>query len=234
MAIRSKRLPVSEANGHQFVNNEAEVNVFNGEMFPAGFPFGGCRICGQHPTYEVVEEAAHVQEPCSHPDGITTTITLSVPSGRLLVSDNLRPVYNWGDDALVDYNCVLGRDRAIKVMAAIGCAFGPASDRSLGLYRTEQDRYIIATPWIDFDNDETPSIPEETCMAQICTDIWSYALADYEHWLSMGGDPETLDSGDTVVNVTPGTYQFVHHSGERGFDVDSEGTVIFAHVDRIA
>jgi hypothetical protein len=122
----NKRLPVSEANGHQFVNNEAEVHVFNGEMFPAGFPLGGCRICGQHPTYEVIEGAAHVQEPCSHPDGITTTITLSVPSGKLLVSDNLRPVYN-----------------------------------------------------------------------------------------------------------TPGTYQFVH-SGERGFDVDSEETVIFAHVDRIA
>lgn len=144
------------------------------------------------------------------------------------------PRIQLGGDALVDYNCVLGRARAITAMAAIGCAFGPASDRSLGLYGTEPDRYIIATPWINFDNDETLSIPEETCLAHICTDIWSYAIADYEHWLSMGGDPETLDSGDTIVNVTPGTYQFVHHSGERGFDVDSGGTVIFAHVERIA
>jgi hypothetical protein len=60
------------------------------------------------------------------------------------------------------------------------------------------------------------------------------AAADYEYWLSMGGDPETLDSGDTVVHVTPGTYQFVHHSGERGFDIDSDETVIFAHVERMA
>ncbi|MGW7316317.1 hypothetical protein [Streptomyces sp. NPDC054865] len=234
MKIENVNLPIASANGHLFARNEAQVSVVDGETFPMGFPFGGCKVCGQHPAYEVFEEAAYVHEPCSHPDGITTTITLNVPSGKLLVSDNLRPVYNWRDDPLVDYDCVLGRARAITAMAAIGCAFGPASDRSLGLYRTEPDRYVIATPWIDFDNDETPSIPEETCLAHICTDIWSYAIADYEHWLSMGGDPETLDSGDTIVNVTPGTYQFVHHSGERVFDVDKDETVIFAHVERVA
>lgn len=234
MKIENVNLPVTTTNGHLFVNNEARVHVVDGETFPAGFPFGGCQICGQHPKYQVIEDAAHVQAPCPHPDGITTTINLSVPSGKLLVSDNLRPVYDWTDDSLLHYDSVLGRARAIEAMAAIGCAFGPASDRSLGLYRTEPDRYIIATPWIDFDNDEAPSIPEDTRLADICTDVWAYSIADYEDWISKGGDPETLDGGDTIVNVTPGTYQFVHHSGERGFDFDVDETVIYAHVERIA
>ncbi|MEU1827445.1 hypothetical protein ABZ502_34165 [Streptomyces abikoensis] len=234
MKIESVNLPVKEAKGHLFVNNEAQVYVVDGETFPAGFPFGGCQICGQHPSYQVMGDAAHVQEPCPHPDGITTTITLSVPSGKLLVSDDLRPVYNWPDDSPLHYNSVLGRARAIESMAAIGCAYGPASDRSLGLYRTDPDRYIIATPWIDFDNDETPSIPEDTLLADMCTDVWAYSIADYEHWILKGGDPETLDQGDTIVNVTPGTYRFIHHSGERGFDLDVDETVIFAHVEQIA
>lgn len=32
----------------------------------------------------------------------------------------------------------------------------------------------------------------------------------------------------------PGTYQFIHHSGKRGFDRDAAETVTFAHVERIA
>jgi hypothetical protein len=51
---------------------------------------------------------------------------------------------------------------------------------------------------------------------------------------SEGRDPGKLGWSATVADITPGTYQFTHHSGERGFDRDVAETVIFAHFERIA
>lgn len=235
--LRVKRfeLPVKESAGHQFGRAEAEVIQFGDEEpMVSSFPFGGCQVCDTRPKAKVIGDAIHVEDPCLYPDGITTKITLAVPSGKLLVSDDLRPVYNWSREDLACYNTTLGQAQAIEAMAAIGCAYGPASNCSLGLYRTGQDRYIVASPSIDFDNDEVQSPPEETRMAHICTDLWAYSIADFEHWRSNGGDPESLDWGDTVVTVPPGVYQFTHHSGERSFDADSGETVVFADIERIA
>jgi hypothetical protein len=33
--------------------------------------------------------------------------------------------------------------------------------------------------------------------------------------------------------VEPGTYEFTHHTGERGFDQWAKGTIVFAHIQKI-
>ncbi|MCZ1021106.1 hypothetical protein [Streptomyces noursei] len=182
--------------------------------------------------FRVVEDAVEVVDPCPYPDGITTTITLDVPSGKLLVTDDLRPVFNWDDNVIADYNTVLGQAQAVEAMAAVGCAYGPVGNSCPGLYRTGPDSYIIASP--RYDDDDNPSIPESTRLAGICTNLWAYSLADFEHWKAKGGDPAELGWTGTVVDVPPGAYRFTHHSGERGFDSDSLETVIFAHIECVA
>ncbi|ATM24778.1 hypothetical protein SMD44_p10279 (plasmid) [Streptomyces alboflavus] len=119
----------------------------------------------------------------------------------------------------------------MKAMAAIGCAFGPVL-HGVNLYRTGPDSYVVANPTLDEYGD--PVVPGATHVASICTDLWAYSIADFEHWKSRGGDPSKLGWSDTVVDVTSGVYQFTNHQGERGFEADSAETVIFAHVERIA
>ncbi len=102
------------------------------------------------------------------------------------------------------------------------------------LYRTGEDRYVIASPGYDQDDDQEELPPGWTLLAGLITDLWAYALADYEHWRSRGGDPDSLDWGDTVTDVTPGSYQVTSHGGERGFDTHATGTVIFAHIGQIS
>ncbi|MER0477075.1 hypothetical protein ABR737_01650 [Streptomyces sp. Edi2] len=232
MDIEMLHLPLKAKNGHWLPDNaEVEAARLNGELFIAGStPI--CRSCGIHPSTRVAGDVAEVKDPCPHPDGITTEITIDVPSGKLLVTDDLRPVYNWDDDTMASYESALGKAQAVKAMAAIGCAFGPASNCGLGLYRTGPDSYIIASPRAD--DEDNPSLPESTRLAGICTDLWAYSIADFQAWKSRGGDPANLGWSDTVVDVPPGTYQFVHHSGERGFDLDAAETVTFAHVQRIS
>ncbi|GGS85211.1 hypothetical protein GCM10010156_49780 [Planobispora rosea] len=230
--MRVETLPL-EANGH-LISRKSQVKVlrpFDGEKPLILSAEYCCAVCGAWPTFAITKDTVRVQEPCPYPDGITTTITLAVPSGKLLVTDDLRPVYDWNDESFASYNTALGKAQAIEAMAAIGCAYGPTSNCGLGLYRTGPDSYIIATA--SLDEADNPSPPDSACLASICTDLWAYSCADFEHWKARGGDPGTLDWSDTVVDVAPGTYRFIHHSGERGFDRDAIGTVIWAHVERI-
>ncbi|MFD7661234.1 hypothetical protein [Streptomyces sp. NPDC059788] len=226
-----ERLPL-HANGH-LISRKAEVEVLRldgREPYVSGTACS-CAVCDRQPVFRLTDSAVHVQEPCPYPDSITTKITIDVPSGKLLVTDDLRPVFNWDDNVIASYNSALGQAQAVEAMAAVGCAYGPVGNSCPGLYCTAPDSYVIASP--RYDDDDMPSLPESIHLAAICTDLWAYSIADLDHWKSQGGDPSALGWSGTVVDVPAGAYRFIHHSGERGFDRDGEETVTFAHVERI-
>jgi hypothetical protein len=225
------KLPLN-AKGHQFFYGD-EVRVLRSDngVGPLVIDIAYCAACGEYPEFQIAQDAVTVQEPCPYPNGITTSITLDVPSGKLVVTDDLRPTYDWDSAAFADYNTAQGQAQVVRAMAAIGCAYGPVSNSCPGLYRTGPDTYVIANP--DFE-EESPSLSDDTLLAGICTDLWAYSIADFEHWTSRGGTVEKLNGAETIVEVRPGTYRFTHHSGERGFDAHAPETVIFAHVERIA
>ncbi|WP_328372988.1 hypothetical protein OG800_49460 (plasmid) [Streptomyces sp. NBC_00445] len=220
-------------NGHVIARqNEATVLRVDGLQPLVSGVAHRCAVCDRRPEFEITEDAVQVQDPCPYPDGITTEITLSVPSGKIIVTDNLRPIYRVDVDAFACYNSTLGQAQVVEAMAAIGCAYGPVGNTCPGLYRTGPDSYVIAKP--RHDDHDNPSLPEEACLATICTNLWAYSIADFEHWKARGGDPDKLGWSETIVDVPPGTYRFIHHSGERGFDRDGPDTVIFAHIELIA
>ncbi|MFI0742827.1 hypothetical protein ACH4PU_32800 [Streptomyces sp. NPDC021100] len=224
------------ANGHDLLPRSADDVVVFAEPGEAPLVAGvhwSCAACDQRPTYVIRDGAVHVQDPCPYPMGITTEITLDVPSGKLIVSDDLRDVYDVDFDAGASYNTALGQAQVVEAMAALGCAFGPVGNSCPGLYREGENSYVIASPVLD-END-VPSLPEKDRLAHIVTDVWAYSIADFEDWKSKGGASGTRLLGDyTVVDVAPGTYKFTLHSGERGFDRYAADTVVFAHIERVA
>lgn len=202
-----------------------------------------CATCGQDLDLEVRVAEVVVKEPCPYPDGLTPVITLAVPSGRLIVTDDLRPAYNWRDEDLtVSYNTALGQAEATRAMAAQGCAYGAVLNTSPSLYRTGPDSYVIASvafAFSDDDEDEGGEVVPDGWehLATVSTDLWAYSIADYEDWQSRDWDRARraeLGKLDTIVSVPAGTYQFTHHATERGFTYphDTEETVIFAHIER--
>lgn len=221
------------ANGHytRIADGElADVYLPHLNPFPAQLN-SNCYSCGDRLDLEVTEDAVTVVRPCSYPDGITTVITLAVPSGQLLVSDDLRPVYRWDGSAMADYNSALGQAQATMAMAEAGCAFSPVGNTCPALYRTGKDRYVIASPGYDEDTG-TEQLPAGwDRLAGIVTDLWAYSVADYAHWQSRGGNPAGLDWCETVIGIAPGDYQFTSHSGERSFNCHTAGTAIFAHIE---
>ncbi|MEV7123916.1 hypothetical protein [Kitasatospora griseola] len=226
-----------DSNGHVIASNDDNtVTVYEPDEFVrlprliAGI-YSRCAQCGEQPEVEVEGDAVRAQSPCALPDGITTAITLEVPSGKLVVEDDLRHVYRCGDGDFADYNSVLGQAQVIEAMAAIGCAYGPVGNSCPGLYRTGEDTYVIASP--RYDEDDNPSLPEKDRLAGIVTDLWAYSIADLEDFKRRGGDVDALGWTATVVDVPPGTYRFTHHTGEVGFDHYADDTVVFAHIERV-
>ena len=235
-----------DANGHWITPKGVDtLTVFQIDDMPIYVPdaYSRCAICDWYPVFEIAGDCVRASEPCSMPDGITTQITLAVPSGKIIVTDDLRPVYNWrdadGNDGFASYNSALGQHQAILEMARQGCAYGPVSNTCPNLYRlAASNRYMIGRPPYDEDADEerefTASVYHGAeSVASICTDLWAYSICDYDDYLARGGDPANLEHWTwTVVDVTPGVYRFTHHTGERSFDYDADER-IFADIERI-
>ncbi len=225
------------ANGHLFSVPDGQVSMIisgddSGRAFSPELPFP-CQSCDASPWLRLTGDAAWMLGPCPYPDGITTVVTLAVPSGKLIVSDSLRPVYDWqAGDLTVSYNSRLGQHQAILAMAAQGCAFGPVGNTSPGLFSTGGDSYAIASVAWDEDADRELMPDGWELLAATCTDLWAYSIADFEDWASRGGNALALGYGDTIVDVPPGDYQFTHHTGERSFSSGADGIVIYAHVKR--
>ncbi|SEM77716.1 hypothetical protein [Streptacidiphilus jiangxiensis] len=192
-----------------------------------------CAVCGESPQLEVTADAVEVTNACLYPDGITTETTLNVPSGKIVITDDLRGVYGWDLETIGDYNTAAGQDRAIRSLAAAGCAFGPVGNSCPGLYRTGPDTYVIATPGYDEDEGDEQLAGAER-IAGIVTDLWAYSIADVDDFTARGGSVADLGWTADVVDITPGTYQVIHHTGEAGFDHDAPGALVFAHIQRIA
>lgn len=238
------RLPF-RANGHLFRIADGEtVRVHEDDGGIPGYdglpPFipglSRCATCDQEPELRITWDSVTPREPCPYPDGITTVTTLKVPSGKLIVSDDLRPAYDWQDrDLTASYNSALGQHQAILAMSAQGCAYGPVLNTSPGLYRTPEGLLIVATPGYGEDEKEGDELVPDgwELLAQVITDLWAYSIADHEDWLSLSPDLAARAARhrqDTVVAVTAGTWQFTHHTGERGFlyPYDTSEPVIFA------
>jgi hypothetical protein len=242
--VTVKNLPL-HANSHQVTQEgTTEVTVFFTKPIPGIDPnllsgiynTFGCHWCGRRPPMRVEDDGVYIDEACTVPEGITTVIHLEVPSGTIIVRDDLRAVYDVDRDDLADYNSVLGQAQYVEAMAQLGCAYGPVGNSCPDLWKTGKDTYVIGKMPYDEETDEqivTP--PGSVKLAGVCTGLWAYSIADYQDWLSKGGETvEELGWTSTLVEVPPGTYQFTLHSGEKGFDHWGENGVIFADVKKVA
>lgn len=177
-----------------------------------------CYYCGVRPECETDGVSIRVVMPCEKPEGLRLEFELAIPSGAMVVSDDLRPIYDAG---CLKANTALAQVELSLASAALGCAYGGVGNTSPGVYRVDEDHYLIASPgWSDVDSDlidgEIP--PPGEYLAQVITDLWAYSIADEADYLTKGGadNPHWTHR----IPVKPGVYRFRHHMFERDFDPD--------------
>jgi hypothetical protein len=212
-----------------------------------------CATCDAYPSFDVRPDPEHpsgvglrARTECALPDGVETVFTLNVTSGRIVVADDLRPVFDFDlhAEGVPGYNSLAGQAAASQAMAAQGCAYGATGNVSLSLIRTGADRYVIASVDDEAEPGEEGYLGE--VLATICTGLWAYSIADYEHWAHHpAAEPEkallaaehpdawAAREAPLVVDFPNGAYEFTHHATRADFDADGPWPRIYSDITKV-
>lgn len=217
----------------------AHVLIFENDELNEGEPIWSsdlahsCGLCDEKVKLELLDDGSvTTTTDCKYSNGITSVVEINVPSGKLVVADSLRDVYDPRCDwpIYASYGTVLGQHQVVVENARLGCAYGAVGNSCPGIYELSPGSYVIANPEMDWDaDDEVPLSLGGKQVASICTDLWAYSLADHDDYVSKGGDVEYADG---VIEIPAGRYRLTHHTGEKDFMGDTSGEVVFAHFER--
>ena len=181
-----------------------------------------CSVCGKNP--EVVTDGIefYAKAPCPHPNGIRLLFELNVPSGVMVVANDLRPHFDTKDS--YDINTVFGCVQKTKAMAKIGCAHAYVGNTCPGMYRTGKDRFTIAASGFKDDNEIGP---DGELVASIVTDLWWYSIVDAD-------DYDRRDCTDKYaverVEVRPGVYRFTHFAHLKTWKEETDRPTIYTNI----
>ena len=181
-----------------------------------------CGVCGEEFVLETDGHTLRTVSQCPYPDGPIFDFELNVPSGRMVVANDLRPLFDFVGD--YDINTCVGCMKHPLAMAENGCAQGFVGNSCPGVFRLDKNRLTIAVTGSgeedddgNIDEDDPRLTPPGEHVAGICTDLWWYSIVDHDEFVRRAGE-ETLDDHNAeTVDVKPGVYRFRHlfHSIER-------------------
>jgi len=165
-----------------------------------------CYTCGEEPDFETNGLVLRAKSTCPYPDGIPLIFELNVPSGVMIVANDLRRHFDF--QGYYSVNTVIGCVKTTKAMEAVGCAYAFVGNSCPGVYKTKEDTFVIASMGYDRETDKEIQ-PEGVHVAGIVTDLWWYSIVDGDEFARRGCEGEyDVDR----VQVRPGVYRFTHHS----------------------
>lgn len=196
-----------------------------------------CPLCGKDDfTTETNGAVLRIAgPPCEFASGFPLTEwDLNVPSGKLVVADDLRGVFPLpgGDDS--DIGNAVGCRRTALAYAANGLAHAYVGNTCPGVFRCADgtfkiasepngeewngDKYVKVEPPHEFDGEE---------VARIGTDLWWYSICDYAELMRRRERfKNARDVAFEIVDVKPGVYRFRHD--EEAYKRDGSGECIFS------
>lgn len=156
------------------------------------------------------------EKPCPSPNGLVTEFELNVPSGRLIVENDLRDLFPFFED--YNINTPFGRHLQSLEAATTGLAYGYVGNSSPGVYRTG-DRFVIGSYEDEIWDGKSHNTNPKPCswgekVAGICTDLWWYSICDGDEFDRRVGAEKNYPT-DPPVEVRPGVYRFRQESGRK-------------------
>lgn len=207
--------------------------VFEGRMRDLSCPYCDQRLILGYDGQRLLVVG---DDPCPHPGGLQTEWELNVPSGKLVVANDLRTWFPTPEDYSV--NALIGQHLTTLAYAKVGMSHGFVSNTSPHVFQTG-DKFIIGSYSEERFNEETEEYEEnpDPCpwgeeVASVCTDLWWYSIVDADEFkrriahytpdqefiwedeqvCTQGRDGKPWHYAD-VVDVKPGVYLFRHPCG---------------------
>lgn len=196
----------------------------------AGSYSSRCNCCGEYVNFQVDGNVIRTAEKCAYPNGFPPyKIRISVPSGKLVVANDLRIFFQHVSEA---NNGEMDTDIGLMKwcqffaeQANLGYIF--TSNTSPDLFKTKKDTFAL----------KCGSDAQKNLVASICTDLWACCVADYDtveagyekyknstefdRYDTLPGNFEDALKAEnaTVIRVTPGDYEIecfrYSHNGNR-------------------
>jgi hypothetical protein len=166
-----------------------------------------------------------VGDTCKFANGLPPTEwELNVPSGKLVIANDLRGLFPLPEDEDFDINTTMGCRLTALAYAANGMAHAFVGNSCPGVYKCgdgmfkivnppsdekwDGKKYVKVTPAPEFDGER---------VAGICTDLWWYSICDHAEFKRRCKyfKSKATDFDVKVVNVKPGVYRFRHNEEAR-------------------
>lgn len=168
-----------------------------------------------------------------------TVVDINVPSGKLIMSDDLRAVEKYRVEMRESINYGRGCDLYARDHAEqVNVAYASVGNTCPTITVNADGVIKFVNP--DYDDTDSAILEEgETNVGWICTDLWAVMAVDYQQWLDDGGKPvdeanaEYAVQSFTVLDVEPGKYRWTVYSHSDNFDRDADGRVLFAELEKI-
>lgn len=181
-----------------------------------------CSYCGEN-DFETETNGLMVRitgAPCRYPDGLPPNEwELNVPSGRLVVANDLRRIFPLPDDESHDINTTAGCRQTTLDYAANGLSHAFVSNTCPGVYECPDGSFKIANePSDERWNGKKyvkvrprPKFVGER-RAGICTDLWWYSICDHDEYERRRKHfkHKAKDFNVEIIDVKPGVYRFQH------------------------
>lgn len=165
-----------------------------------------CTYCGK--GYKVSFDGTWkvVGAPCKYPEGLpTTTWELNVPSGKLVVANDLRDVFPMSE-SVSSVNMILGQHETALAYSRVGMSHASVGNSCPSVYRRDAEHYTISggvpeeyksstylgkegdeykyenVEWAEGEYEAAVEAMGED-VASICTDLWWYSIVDYDEYI---------------------------------------------------
>lgn len=171
-------------------------------------------------------------DPCVYPKGLPLTEwELNVPSGKLVVANDLRDIFPVLEEDL-DISSYSGCSQTALAYAAIGLSHAFVGNSCPAVFDCGEGVYKISgggpdeevwngEKWVEVD---PKPVVEGKEVARICTDLWWYSICDQAEFRRrckrFKVKPKSLDV--ETISVKPGVYRFRHDEEARGNDAPGE------------
>lgn len=183
---------------------------------------------------------ANLQPPKPEPFHEDTVVEINVPSGKLIMSDDLREVAKYDIDSPISINYGRGCDALARISAEqANLAYAQVGNSCPSITVNTEGVIQFVSPEYDEDTNSVIFEDGEVKVGWIITDLWAVMAVDYQQWLDDGGKPVEEANAEyptdpyTVLEVKPGKYRWTVFSHNDSFDGWADGRRVYAKLEPV-
>jgi hypothetical protein len=193
-----------------------------------------CFFCGEEgfTTETNGQGIRFAGKPCKFPNGLPPTEwELNVPSGKLVVANDLRDLFPLTKDDDFDTNTTIGCRQTTLTYAANGLSHAFIGNSCPGVFKCGDGLFKISNPPSEEEFNGRKYVTIEPApkfegerVAGICTDLWWYSICDHEEFKRRlkHFKLKTKDFQIEIIDLKPGVYRFRHNEDARSHDGPKE------------